>query len=98
MLKWTKYLMLMFALTFVFTSCTKDEELTETAVFNGSTKAAGDDEIQEFSDSEFAPNTLPANPLGDPITDDEDDENDDDGKGGITDDEDDENDDDKVKK
>jgi hypothetical protein len=98
MLKWTKYLMLMFALTFVFTSCTKDEELTSGATFNMSTKAAGDDEIQDFSDSEFAPNTLPANPLGDPITDDEDDENDDDGKGGITDDEDDENDDDKVRK
>lgn len=98
MFKWTKFLMLMFALTFVFTSCTKDEELTTGAGFSVPTKAAGDDEIQDFNNLDFTPNALPVNPLGNPITDDEDDENDDEGKGGITDDEDDENDDDKVKK
>jgi hypothetical protein len=92
MVKLSKYITLILALVVVLSSCTKDEELMQTATEKGLVKSyeAGDD--TESEDLGDGPSSLPGN-SGGPIVDDEDDENDDDG-GSITDDEDDENDDD----
>jgi hypothetical protein len=96
MRKLLKYLAFFVALAFVFTSCTKDEELTGKSIFKGTERSAGDD--GNDGDNTSGPSNLPSGGASlPPIVDDEDDENDDDANT-IVDDEDDENDDDKPKK
>lgn len=96
MRKLLKYLAFFVALAFVFSSCTKDEELTGTSMFKGKERSSGNGG-DASGDTSSGPSNLPASGSLPPIVDDEDDENDDDANI-IVDDEDDENDDDKPKK
>ena len=96
MIKLSKYITLILALVVALSSCTKDEELMQTATEKGLVKSYGAGDDTESEDLGDGPSSLSGN-SGGPIVDDEDDENDDDG-GSITDDEDDENDDDSSNK
>lgn len=95
-----KYLAFFAALALVFSSCTKDEELTQPLMQQGvgvERSAYEGESSVDANGTTAGPSNLPGNTALPPIVDDEDDENDDDSKG-IVDDEDDENDDDKPKK